>query len=466
MTRIYVDTSIILSYCEWRYLDKEINDKLLEFFTRGLKGEFEFVISQLSLSELVNQLQRSTNLSMLKVISNELENSPDVSYIRLDSVTDTFFNEIINYSEYGLTPMDAMHIRVALDVGCNFFVTDDVDILEHSGTFKSEGIDDGLKIVSIKEILKHLNDQRLIPETQIQYGNAYEEFIIEYFKDLGFNTCETQNQDLGFDFLIEKKGKKFAVEAKMYLNSPVSASVIRYARTILQIKRKDIDGFWIVSTTGFSKEAKKISEKTPKIKLLNIKNPIKNSYPDYKESLKSYLEPFLDIKIEREIDFLKLKEIWSAVKTSKTNKEKKESLEDFAEFLFNSIDGVQVNGKDVRTSAEEIDLILINESNNQFWRQLGSPLLVECKNWNKKIGTDELSVFKDRLEAHNIQVGFLISIKGITGNIKKDAILKVREYNRKGFKIIVLDSEDLEGICSGENPTDKFREKYYEIFKF
>lgn len=463
MTRIYVDTSVILSYCEWRYLNKEVNDKLLEFFNRGLNGEFEFIISQLSRSELLNQLQRSTNLDMLNIISNELENSPDISYIRLASVTATFLNNIISYSKFGFSPMDAMHIRIALDVGCDFFVTNDVTILENSVNFDPQGIDGGLKIVSINEILDHLNYQRLRPETQIQYGKAYEEFVIEYFKNLGFNTCETQNQDLGFDFFIEKKGKTFAVEAKMYLNSPVSANVIQ---RILQIKREDIDGFWIVSTTGFSKEAKKISEKTPKIKLLNIKNPIKKSYPSYKKSLKSYLKPFLNIKIEPEVDFLKLKKLWSAVKTSKTNKEKKETLEDFAEFLFNSIDGVQVNDKDVRTSAEEIDLILINESNKQFWRQLGSPLLVECKNWSKKIGTDELSVFKDRLETHNIQVGFLISFKGITGNKKKDAILKLREYNRNGFKIIVLDSEDLEGICSGENPTDTFREKYYEIFKF
>ena len=111
------------------------------------------------------------------------------------------------------------------------------------------------------------------------------------------------------------------------------------------------------------------------------------------------------------------------------------------------------------------DLFLINESSKAFWRQLGSPLLVECKNWYKKIGTDEVKKFKDTMESHNIKAGILIALKGITGTKRKDALLKIREYNQKGFQIILLNGADIESICSGENPTDKLRERYYNLFR-
>ena len=118
---------------------------------------------------------------------------------------------------------------------------------------------------------------------------------------------------------------------------------------------------------------------------------------------------------EIEIDFGELKKHWNDVKNAKTNKEKKDTLEGLAEFLFNSIERIEVIAKDARTSAEEIDLILKNESDDSFWRQLGTPLLVECKNWSRKIGTDEVIIFKDKLDTAGTRVGILIAIKGITG---------------------------------------------------
>lgn len=75
-------------------------------------------------------------------------------------------------------------------------------------------------------------------------------------------------------------------------------------------------------------------------------------------------------------------------------------------------------------------------------------------------------IFKDKLDTAGTTVGILIAVKGITGTKRKDAMLKIREYKQRGYRIILLTGEDIEAICDGENPTDKLREKYYDMFRY
>lgn len=468
MPRIYLDTSIVFRYCLWRYFDQQsIDEHLLEFFSRGLKGEFEIVISQLSISELTSSLRAySISTSMLNLIIEQIQNSPDLSYVGLDVISKIFFEEVNKYSKYGLLPTDALHLRIAQDVGCNYFVTEDLKILTLSEKLELKGLlDTGFKVISIRGILKILNVQRRGGEEPILVGKAFEDFVREYFENLGYDVLvNTSKKDIEPDFIVEKNGKKYAVETKLYLKSPVSGSEVR---RLLGTKSPNTDGVWIVSPSGFSKNAEKIArEKPDEVKILNTMSLIKKSYPKHKKILRNRLAHFYKPKIEYEIDFAQLAKYWEKVKRARTNKEKKDTLENLADFLFSSIRGIEVIDRNVRTSAEEIDLLLKNESNNLFWRQLGSPLLVECKNWSKKIGTDEVIIFKDKLESHDIKVGILIAVKGITGTKRKDAVLKMREYKQRGFRIVLLTGEDVEDMCDGGNPTDKLQEKYYDVFKF
>ena len=69
------------------------------------------------------------------------------------------------------------------------------------------------------------------------------------------------------------------------------------------------------------------------------------------------------------------------------------------------------------------------------------------------------------MESHDVKAGILIAVKGITETERKEAVLKIREYNRRGFRMILLTGEYIEGICGGESPTDRLPEKYYDIFK-
>ena len=135
---------------------------------------------------------------------------------------------------------------------------------------------------------------------------------------------------------------------------------------MLEFKPKGVNALWIVSASGFSREAEEIASKRPdEIKLINGKKIIAEKYRAEEKIAQIRLKPFVVAQRETEIDFAQLSKWWVKVRDAKTNKEKKESLEGLGTFLFSSIKNIKVQ-KNLRMSAEEIDLLLQNESGKLF----------------------------------------------------------------------------------------------------
>ena len=153
------------------------------------------------------------------------------------------------------------------------------------------------------------------------------------------------------------------------------------------------------------------------------------------------------------------------VRQAQTNDEKKRSLEYLAEFLFETIKGLKVVDRDLRTSAEEIDRLVRNESDEPFWRNLGNPFLVECKNWGVPVGAKEIRDLKGKMDSRGIKTAFLLAKSGVSGNDYRDARLAIREAPKDGRYIVVLDDTDLQEIADGTPPSEKFRDKYDDLFR-
>lgn len=137
-------------------------------------------------------------------------------------------------------------------------------------------------------------------------------------------------------------------------------------------------------------------------------------------------------------------------------------LEEFAEELFQTVEGLQIIGRNQRLSAEELDLYLQNNINEGFWCFLSSPVIVECKNWSNKVGAKEISVLYDKLSSvgPDAKTAILMAPLGISGDHYSDAVLKIREKRQAGRYIILLDREALDEIASGIQTT-KVIEKCY-----
>jgi hypothetical protein len=153
------------------------------------------------------------------------------------------------------------------------------------------------------------------------------------------------------------------------------------------------------------------------------------------------------------------------VRQAQTNDEKGESLEFLAELLFGRIRGLEIIDRDLRTSAEEIDLLISNESDEPFWLNLGNPFLVECRNWEKRVGAKEIRDLKGKMGSRGVKTAFLLAKNGVSGNNYKDAQLIIREALKDDKYIIVVEDSDLQNIASGTLPSEILRIKYRDTFR-
>lgn len=143
-------------------------------------------------------------------------------------------------------------------------------------------------------------------------------------------------------------------------------------------------------------------------------------------------------------------------KKAETPNEKGDSLESFGVKLTKAIEGWEVLDTRVRLRAEEIDIYVKNRS-VEAW---GTPILIECKNWSKPVGGDELSTMVEDLRTRDATTGLLISAEGITGREGFDGVQKLREFVRDGFHVVVLTFQDLNEIEDGDELADLIEDRW------
>lgn len=165
-------------------------------------------------------------------------------------------------------------------------------------------------------------------------------------------------------------------------------------------------------------------------------------------------------------------ELLKRVRSVTDPNEKGRTLENLAEYLFFSVEGFEVYGKNVGTQDYEMDLVIRNSIDTDvIFEEFGRYLLVECKNWDKPVGVREINHFLAKIRFHDCKTGVLLSKSGISGERSDDelrhgklTILKAF-YNDK-IIIIVLDEGELESIVKGDDNLLSVLLKNYEKVKF
>ena len=156
-----------------------------------------------------------------------------------------------------------------------------------------------------------------------------------------------------------------------------------------------------------------------------------------------------------------LEELLNRVDKARDNKEKKESLENLTLHLFSSIKGFRFIGKNIKASPTgEIDLMFKN--NCPYLEDLGKILIIECKNWDRKVGKNEISTFKDKLSSKNITTGVLIA-----NHFSREAYKKtIEDFRREKIKILLLITDEIKSVIqSGRGLVFLLEQKYLELFK-
>lgn len=122
------------------------------------------------------------------------------------------------------------------------------------------------------------------------------------------------------------------------------------------------------------------------------------------------------------------KDLLTAVEEAKTAQSKGRSLEALACALFNSVLGFEIQNN-VCTETEEIDLWISNSSSEPPFKNESPLILAECKNWNAKVGKNEIVTFREKLHNRSgrCKLGFLIAWGGFASTFDKDMLRNSRE---------------------------------------
>lgn len=144
--------------------------------------------------------------------------------------------------------------------------------------------------------------------------------------------------------------------------------------------------------------------------------------------------------------------------------EKGNRLEDLATYLTLLIPG-WIPRRNVKTEYNEFesDIIVSNlvQAGNLNAELFGRNFLIECKNWNARVGVQEVGYFLYRMRLTHTSFGILFASNGITGGKEnqadKDKVRNAatsmihRAFNEDGNICIVLTSKDLNQLKDGRS---------------
>ena len=140
-----------------------------------------------------------------------------------------------------------------------------------------------------------------------------------------------------------------------------------------------------------------------------------------------------------------------AVATAQSADDKGRSLEELCSQLFACVPGLKVSGR-VRSQTEEIDITILNDSDDPRLRREAAIILAECKNWTGRCGKNEFVLFKEKIEnrSRRATLGFLISWNGFAGTITKEMLRGSREETL----VVPVTGEDIRaGVRDGHLAT-------------
>lgn len=283
------------------------------------------------------------------------------------------------------------------------------------------------------------------------YGKAYmPQEIFEEWNDVflyALATLKIEYNEKNLNDLIEDFNKFIEKEACEYVQAtPIIDKETFLKATILNIE--NIRGYLRgLEEVGISKNI-----------LLQVKNRYAYLPIIYKVIAKRYPEEVKNRYNTKKFEIEEWKELIKDLEKG-SNYEKGIHLEEIANYFIECIEGLNVSGRRVKLENQEIDLCCYNLSESGFLWELGTIILVECKNYEKTVETKEIRSMFYLMDAKGVDTFILFARNGITSGAEEE-ILKQSIYDKK---IIVIDEDDLKRLeNNGKKPIDLLKEKIEE----
>jgi len=183
--RAYLDTNILIAYFWSHYFGsdrRETNE--IKLIKQGILKEYELVCSTFSSIEIYQHFRdyylldkviksgygyrgflrmkshhevTETERNRIYEMLDDFENQDGINLYKVEKISDDFLFTITDYIGGDIDFFDAIHIRTAIELECNFFVTRDADLRRrYDQLIKKKIITEPMKITTIKGFLAKL----------------------------------------------------------------------------------------------------------------------------------------------------------------------------------------------------------------------------------------------------------------------------------------------------------------------
>lgn len=155
------------------------------------------------------------------------------------------------------------------------------------------------------------------------------------------------------------------------------------------------------------------------------------------------------------IDRTILEEFLYEGQNAPTTTEQGRALEDLICSLFALVPGISITHRNALNTfkTEEIDVALWNEQDDSGLYFLPNIILVECKNWSVRIGSEEVNWFDTKLRNRGLDFGILVCPKGITGDqtVRSAAHAIISRALTEKRRLVVLTTDEILELENTEN---------------
>lgn len=163
----------------------------------------------------------------------------------------------------------------------------------------------------------------------------------------------------------------------------------------------------------------------------------------------------------------RIEEYFQRGNSATTTTEKGRALEDLICYIFEKVSGIPITERNRMNvfHTEEIDVAFWNDRSQRGFYFLPHVILVECKNWSRPVGSEEVAYFLKKLENKGLDFGVLVAINGITGSSSNStrANFEVSMALARGIRLIVLTREEIEHLVKTDDLVRLFKEKLCKL---
>ncbi|MEZ4405928.1 MAG: response regulator [Polyangiales bacterium] len=139
-------------------------------------------------------------------------------------------------------------------------------------------------------------------------------------------------------------------------------------------------------------------------------------------------------RLDRDALEASIRQTWADTQTEVDPQKKGRLLEQLLVLLFRSMPGFESVRSNVQNELEEVDVLVQNNARDPFWERESQYILVECKNWSKPVGVDELTLFWAKLERRysRCQLGLFVATGGFAKTVQ------IERWSRRNGQTLVL----------------------------